>query len=132
MGGCFVKLLFEEGEVDFVAAPNLLDAAWEHWNIGGHLVKVETAAEIIAKKMHHRGDRATARDLFDLALVVEREPEQLLQAKPFLLRHRDAFLAQVRQPHAGLRAAFAAIAVLDYTPDYDRCVAVAGGFLERL
>ena len=47
----FVKLQFEEGEVDFVAAPNLLDRAWEIWDIQGHAVKVETAAEVIAKKI---------------------------------------------------------------------------------
>ena len=46
--GLFVKLQFEEGEVDFVAASNLLDDAWEVWDIGGRSVKVETAAEIIA------------------------------------------------------------------------------------
>jgi hypothetical protein len=71
MPGSFVKLQFEEGEIDFVAAPNLTDAAWERWEIQGRPVRVETAAEVIAKKMLHRGDRATARDLFDLAMVVE-------------------------------------------------------------
>lgn len=130
--GAFVKLQFEEGEVDFVAAPNLLTDAWETWDIGGRSVKVETAAEIIAKKMYHRGDRATARDLFDFALVIEREPQQLLAATPFLLRHREAFLSQIRQPHAGLRAAFDAIAMLDYTPGFEHCVAVVGEFLDSL
>jgi len=130
--GAFVKLLFEEGEVDFVASPNLLDEAWEIWEIGGRSVKVETAAEIIAKKMYHRGDRATARDLFDLALVAERVPLQLRAAKPFLLRHRQAFLDQVRQPHASLRAAFDDIAALDYSPSFDHCVAVADAFLNDL
>ncbi|MFT3721322.1 nucleotidyl transferase AbiEii/AbiGii toxin family protein [Pseudorhodoferax sp.] len=130
--GAFVKLQFEEGEVDFVAAPNLLADAWETWDIGGRSVKVETAAEIIAKKMYHRGDRATARDLFDFALVIEREPQQLLTATPFLLRHREAFLSQIRQPHAGLPAAFDAIATLDYTSGFDHCVAVVGEFLESL
>ena len=118
--------------MDFVSAPNLLDDAWDTWDIGGRAVKVETAAEIIAKKMYHRGDRATARDLFDLALVIEREPQQLLAAKPFLLRHRSAFLTQIRQPHDSLQAAFGAIATLDYTPSFDHCVAVAGGFLDSL
>lgn len=130
--GAFVKLQFEEGEVDFVAAPNLLTDAWETWDIGGRSVKVEAAAEIIAKKMYHRGDRATARDLFDFALVIEREPQQLLAATPFLLRHREAFLSQIRQPHAGLRAAFDAIAMLDYTPGFEHCVAVVGEFLDSL
>jgi hypothetical protein len=130
--GAFVKLQFEEGEVDFVAAPNLMDGAWENWEISGRSVKVETAAEIITKKMYHRGDRATARDLFDFALVIEREPRQLLAAAPFLLRNRTAFLAQIRQPHAGLRAAFDAIAMLDYAPDFNHCVAVVGEFLDGL
>lgn len=61
--GMFVKLQFDEGEVDFVSAPNLLDDAWEVWSTQGRAVKVETAAEIIAKKMYHRGDRVTARSV---------------------------------------------------------------------
>ena len=102
MPGSFVKLQFEEGEIDFVAAPNLTDAAWERWEIRGRPVRVETAAEVIAKKLYHRGDRATARDLFDLAMVVEREPDALAAAVPLLNRHRDRFLEQVRQPGPGL------------------------------
>jgi hypothetical protein len=38
--GSFVKLQFDEGEVDFVAAPNLTDAAWEWWEIQGRAVRV--------------------------------------------------------------------------------------------
>lgn len=82
--------------------------------------------------MYHRGDRATARDLFDFALVIEREPQQLAAATPFLLRHRQAFLAQIRQPHAGLRTGFDAITTLDYTPGIDDCVATVGKFLDSL
>lgn len=132
MAGSFVKLQFEEGEIDFVAAPNLLDDAWEEWDIGGRLVKVETAAEIIAKKMYHRGDRATARDLFDLALVAEREPQELAHARSFLLRHRQAFLAQIQDPHPSLRAGFDAIATLEYTPSFEHCVTVATEYLRGL
>lgn len=132
MAGAFVKLQFEEGEVDFVAAPNLLDDAWETWEIGGRAVKVETAAEIIAKKMHHRGDRVTARDLFDLALVIEKDPRPLAQARPFLLRHREAFLAHIRAPHPSLKAGFEAIATLDYRPSFEHCVSLADEFLSGL
>jgi len=38
-------------------------------------VRVYTASDVIAKKMCHRGGRATSRDLFHLAMVVAREPE---------------------------------------------------------
>ncbi|CAH2782223.1 MAG: hypothetical protein CBCREVIR_0770 [Candidatus Burkholderia crenata] len=41
----------------------------------------------MAKKMWHRGYRATARDLFDLSLVIERDPVALLVAGEFLIRH---------------------------------------------
>ena len=132
MPGSFVKLQFEEGEVDFVAAPNLTDAAWEWWEIQGRPVRVETAAEVIAKKMYHRGDRATARDLFDLALVVERDPKALAAAVPFLLRHRDRFLAQIGQPGAGFVASFDAIAATGYRPSLTHCVEVATGYLSAL
>lgn len=128
----FVKLQFEEGEVDFVASPNLLDNAWETWEIEGNRIRVEKSAEVIAKKMYHRGDRATARDLFDLTLVVEREPEALKQAKRWLLRHRQTFLDQICHPHPSLRARFEAIAMLDYTPDFDYCVKASSEFLQSL
>ena len=132
MPGSFVKLQFEEGEIDFVAAPNLTDVAWERWEIQGRPVRVETAAEVIAKKMYHRGDRATARDLFDLALVVEREPDALKAAAPFLMRNRDRFVAQISQPGAGFVASFDAIAAAGYRPSLMHCVEVATAYLSAL
>jgi predicted nucleotidyltransferase component of viral defense system len=132
MPGSFVKLQFVEGEIDFVAAPNLTDAAWERWEIQGGQVRVETAAEVIAKKMYHRGDRATARDLFDLAMVVEREPDALAAAAPFLMRHRDRFLEQIGQPGAGFVAAFEAIAATGYRPSLEHCVEVVTAYLSEL
>ena len=132
MPGSFVKLQFEEGEIDFVAAPNLTDAAWERWEIQGRPVRVETAAEVIAKKMYHRGDRATARDLFDLAMVVEREPDALAAAAPFLVRHRDRFLEQIWQPGAGFVATFEAIAATGYQPSMEHCAEVATAYLSAL
>jgi hypothetical protein len=130
----FVKLQFTEGEIDFVAAPNLLPGgvAWESWDVMGRQVKVETPAEIVAKKMYYRGDRVTARDLFDLALVIERDPQSLRNAAPFLTRHRAAFIEQITDPGRGLLAAFAAIQTLDYRPTYAHCAEVARSFLEQL
>ena len=132
MPGSFVKLQFEEGEIDFVAAPNLTDGAWERWEIQGRPVRVETAAEVIAKKMYHRGDRATARDLFDLSMVVEREPDALAAAAPFLVRHRDRFVEQIGQPGAGFVATFEAIAATRYQPSLEHCVEVATAYLSAL
>lgn len=59
-GPGYIKLLRPEGEIDFVASPNLTSNPYEEWNLLGRQVKVETSAEIVAKKLYHRGDRATA------------------------------------------------------------------------
>lgn len=131
-GPGYVKLLRPEGEIDFVASPNLTARPFDEWTLLGRTVKVETAAEIVAKKLWHRGDRATARDLFDLSLVIEREPEQLATAAPFLVRHRDAFLMQIRQRRPVLSAQFEAIDVLGYQPRYDEAVERASRFLRQL
>lgn len=128
----YVKLQFDEGEIDFVASPNLLDDAWEWWSIAGKDVRVEHPAEIIAKKMYHRGQQATPRDLFDLCLVIERAPEALRAAAPFLLRHRDAFLKRIHARPQILEAGFDAIDRRTYTPTLDHCIAVASQFLKSL
>lgn len=128
----YVKLLRPEGEIDFVASPNLTAQPFDEWTLLGRTVKVETAAEIVAKKLWHRGDRATARDLFDLSLVIEREPEALASAAPYLVRHRSAFLTQIQQRRAVLGAQFGAIDALGYRPPYDAAVDRVSRFLERL
>jgi predicted nucleotidyltransferase component of viral defense system len=131
-GPGYVKLLRREGEIDFVASPNLTDNPYEVWALLGRHIKVETSAEIVAKKLWHRGDRATARDLFDLALVIEREPVALARASSFLTRHRVDFLKQVDQRKTVLKAQFEAIDTLDYQPCYEQAVESVADFLVSL
>ncbi|MDH6303293.1 putative nucleotidyltransferase component of viral defense system [Polynucleobacter sphagniphilus] len=128
----YVKLIRPEGEIDFVASPNLTEAPFEMWNIGGQHIRVETAAEIVAKKLWHRGDRATARDLFDLSLVIEREPEALIKAAKFLRKNADLFTSQIAIRASVLKAQFAEIDVLNYKPSYDEAVQRATKFLQSL
>jgi hypothetical protein len=110
----FVKLIRKEGEIDFVASPNLTPHPYETWDLLGRPVRVETATEIVAKKLWHRGDMATARDLFDLALVIEKEPDQL------------------DKRHALIRAQFEAIDTLTFKPSFEHAFAVASQFLRTL
>lgn len=93
----YVKLIRPEGEIDFVAAPNLTEYPYEFWEINGQEIRVETAVEIVAKKLWHRGDRATARDLFDLSLVIERESKQLLTATTLLQKTQRFLLSKFIQ-----------------------------------
>ncbi len=131
-GPGYVKLLRPEGEIDFVASPNLTAQPFEEWTLLGRKVKVETSAEIVAKKLWHRGDRATARDLFDLSLVIEREPDALATAAPYLTRHREAFLSQLEQRRAVLSAQFEAIDALDYRPSYNESLQRVSLYLSQL
>ncbi len=131
-GPGYIKLLRAEGEIDFVASHNLTSNPFEMWELLGRQIKVETPAEIVAKKLWHRGDRATARDLFDLALVIEREPVALATARLFLIRHRHEFLQQVDQRKAVLKAQFEAIDMLDYQPSYAGAAESAARFLLSL
>ena len=80
----------------------------------------------------HRGDRATARDLFDFAMVAKREPDPLADAAPFLMRHRDGFLEQIGRPGPGFAATFEAIATTGYRPSLAHCIEVATAYLSDL
>lgn len=131
-GPGYIKLLRPEGEIDFVASPNLTQSPFELWQLLGRQVRVETSAEIVAKKLWHRGDRATARDLFDLALVIEREPQALASASEFLVRHRSAFLTQIEQRKEILQLQFDAIDRLAYQVSYEDAQRLVGQFLGSL
>ena len=131
-GPGYIKLLRPEGEIDFVASSNLTSEPYEEWELLGRTIKVETSAEIVAKKLWHRGDQATARDLFDLALVIERERQALATASPYLTRHREAFLKQLAGRRAILQMQFEAIDTLSYRPSYAQALASASEFLTSL
>ena len=130
--GTYVKLIRPEGEIDFVASPNLTESPFETWNISGQHIRVETAVEIVAKKLWHRGDRATARDLFDLSLVIEREPQALVKAAKFLLKNADPFMSQIASRASVLKMQFSEIDALTYRPNYDDAAERATQFLSSL
>lgn len=95
-------------------------------------MRVETSAEIVAKKLWHRGGRATARDLFELALVIEREPKVLARAGECLVRHREVSFSQLEQRKAVLKLQFDAIDRLDCGVTYGQAQRLAGEFLRAL
>jgi hypothetical protein len=84
----FVKLVLPEGEIDFVVAAPLTQHASNRETVLDRTFLVETSTEIVAKKIWHRGVQFTARDIFDLAMVSEREPEALKEIAPILAGKR--------------------------------------------
>jgi hypothetical protein len=129
----YVKLIRPEGEIDFVASPNLNERPYEIWNINGQDIRVETAVKFVAKKSWHRGDQATARDLFDLSLVIEKVPIELLTATKFLQKNAMKFVEQINSRQKVFAASqFDEIDVLDYRTSYEDAVRRSTLFLEKL
>lgn len=114
-----VKLYLPEGEIDFVAAPNLTTPGFEFQSILGRQVRVETSVEIIAKKMWHRGDRITGRDIFDFALIAFHELDSLMTGAGFMTRHAEAIFQQLDERYAPLKMQFDAIDTLNFHPAFD-------------
>jgi predicted nucleotidyltransferase component of viral defense system len=120
-----LKLIFPEGEIDFVVAGPLTPHPSNIEGLFGREVNVETSTEIIAKKVWHRGSDFTARDIFDLAMVAEKEPKALTSIKPILQGRRELILARIEKFEADLREAFAALEIIDYRRTFDKCVDLA-------
>ncbi|MBB5606352.1 MULTISPECIES: nucleotidyl transferase AbiEii/AbiGii toxin family protein [unclassified Janthinobacterium] len=103
-----------------MAAPNLTTPGFTIETVLGHQVRVETSVEIIAKKMWHRGDHITGRDIFDFALIAEREPDALTSARTFMTRHAAAVFQQLEERYVPLKQQFDAIDVLNFHPTFDQ------------
>jgi hypothetical protein len=71
-GARVLKLVFETvGEIDFICAPGLTANSTTAMTVRGRQTRVETPAEIIAKKIFYRGATLQPRDIFDTASVIE-------------------------------------------------------------
>lgn len=125
-----VKLYFPEGEVDFIAAAPATRNPTAVENVLGRSVRVESTAEIIAKKVLHRARAFTARDIFDLALVATRDPAAIDAIGPILRKQRSAIRERISSGDKALRAAFAGLATVDFRPSFDDCVGIVAQALD--
>ncbi len=67
-GSSFLKLAFDDiGEIDFIVGPALTQMPTTRQVVEGEEVALETVAEIVTKKIHHRGSHIRPRDIFDVA-----------------------------------------------------------------
>jgi len=128
----FIKLFLPAGEIDIVVGTSLTEQPFEVVHHEGREIKVETCAEIIAKKMWHRGNRAKARDLFDLCAVADAEPLAIKQASPFMVKHGAVFLRQLQERAALVEVEFNAIDVLAFQRPFADCMAQARSIIEPL
>lgn len=73
----YLKLIYDEGEIDFIAAPSITDLPPSREEIEGHEVVLEHPVEVCISKMFHRPRTLKVRDIFDIA-VVDQSMSELL------------------------------------------------------
>lgn len=81
--------------------------------------------------MFYRGTKALARDLFDLALVIEHEENTLSMYEDIFKKHADVFLDQC-QTRSILRDQFNDIDKIRFDKSYDDCLQIVKKFLRSL
>ena len=97
----------------------------------GRKVRVETTAEILAKKVWHRGREFTARDIFDFALIATREPGALESIRPILRERREVIRTRIATGAKALRTAFSGLDTLEFKPGYDECTRIVEDVLDK-
>ena len=128
----FIKLQLSAGEIDVVVGTPLTVPHFELVDYEGRPIRVETSAEILAKKMWHRGDLAKVRDLFDLCAVATFEPEAIDAALPHMGRHAAVFLQRLDARADAAELEFELIEARSFRKSFWECLALAHAILEPL
>lgn len=128
----FIKLFLPAGEIDIVVGTALTDNPFDVVTYAGREIRCETCAEIIAKKMWHRGNQAKARDLYDLCAVAEAEPEAIERAAPFMGKHGTAFLQRLHERAEWVEVEFNAIDAIGFRRPFPECLAQAHSIIEPI
>ena len=118
----FVKLFLPEGEIDFVASSTLTENPFEEHEVLGRKTLLETPIEIVAKKLWYRGDRATPRDLLDLALVIEHHYSEILDHSDVFAKNIEAFTEQCYSRRAIMLPVFEELEKIEFKLGFDECL----------
>ena len=67
----------EECKIQFFDVVKKSHIPYQEVNLWGHKLLIDTVEEIIAKKIYYRADKGNSRDLFDIAIAFNKEPNIL-------------------------------------------------------
>lgn len=105
-----VKIVTERGDIDFVVAADVTDLDPDTMIVQGQETRVQVPAEILAKKIQYRGYQFAHRDIFDLAMLMDKDAQEVNIAVSFC--GPDAIEKTARAIAAHLRSLNATL------PDY--------------
>ena len=120
--GEYVKLRLPGGEIDFIGTGWLTAHPYVEREVLGRRVNVETPAEIVGKKIRYRALSFKARDLFDLAVVVDNAPDAINEIAPVIREYRPELESRIQNYSAVLQEEFEALDLLDTRKTLDDCV----------
>lgn len=123
-GAEFLKLSFAKGEIDFVAAGSLTPKPFLRERHFERDINVETSAEIVGKKLWFRAESFKARDLYDLATVIERDPGALREIGPLLRVKGPVIIDLAASKRALMKEDFEALERYGEERSFDRCLEV--------
>ncbi|TES60683.1 nucleotidyl transferase AbiEii/AbiGii toxin family protein [Burkholderia cepacia] len=127
----YLKIIGKGGDIDFVISPTLTSVPTVEREIRGRMVMTETPVEIVAKKAFYRAQGFTARDLFDMALVLERCPEDCEREAKVLRERAQIITDRLEDQRERLESDFAKIIILDYNPTFEHCYDTVTAFLNE-
>lgn len=90
-----LKLILDRGEIDFIVAASLTRHPFEDWKFEGRKIVRERPIEIVAKKVFYRAVDFRVRDVFDLACLLEREPEEVAKEEGLFFAKRDVIVVRL-------------------------------------
>ncbi|MCW2240763.1 nucleotidyl transferase AbiEii/AbiGii toxin family protein [Azospirillum canadense] len=110
----YLKLSFDEGAVDFIAAGSFTDIPPVMAEIGAHTVPLEHPVEIALKKLYHRGEHLSPRDVFDVAVVLHEHEAALVNQLPKLAEMKTPLIKRLNAlPEPYLAAALDELVIFE-------------------
>lgn len=92
----YLKLKYDEGEIDFIVAQSISDLPNGTFEFEGHKIPIEPPTEIILKKLFHRAAFLKPRDIFDAAVVLASDHADTLRENlHFVSDQRDALIKRM-------------------------------------
>lgn len=85
-----LEMTTKTGDIKFWLSPFVTSSPIKTVELRNQLVIMETPIEVVAKKLLYKADRLTAKDVFDIACVLQREPEGLFMEVRLFLSRVDA------------------------------------------
>lgn len=114
----YLKLHYEEGEIDFIVSAPVSEKAPGIFSFGSWQIPIEHPVEIAVKKMFHRAEALKPRDIFDIAVVATRHHDELVGELHAVAHKREALLKRMATlPDAYYRQALEELDIRDrWTP----------------